>query len=219
MQIITIYSSENAVKAKGLTVVIDVFRAFSTACYVINNGAQKIITVADISLAYKLKKENPEYILMGEREGVKQPGFDYGNSPFEIKNVDFQNKIIIQTTTRGTQAINNTVKAEEIITGSFVNAQAVINYIEGENPKRLSLVCSSNKTKNNEDIMFAQYIKSQLKNKPLDFQKIKSNLQEYKNLFPKGDFESCLDLNRFNFILKAERKNNFISLKKILTRQ
>lgn len=44
MKIKTIYSYKNAYKARGLTVVIDVLRAFSTACFVINNGAKKIIS-------------------------------------------------------------------------------------------------------------------------------------------------------------------------------
>jgi 2-phosphosulfolactate phosphatase len=34
---------EGAKQAQGLTVIIDVFRAFSTACYVVRNGARQII--------------------------------------------------------------------------------------------------------------------------------------------------------------------------------
>ena len=49
---------EGAKQAAGLTVIIDVFRAFSAACYVFNNGANKIIPVGDLDLAYKLKEEN-----------------------------------------------------------------------------------------------------------------------------------------------------------------
>lgn len=58
---------EGARQAKGLTVVIDVFRAFSLACYVLDQGAKEIISVGDIKIAYKLKMNNPSLILMGER--------------------------------------------------------------------------------------------------------------------------------------------------------
>ena len=76
MRIEIIYSSENAGRAEGLTVVIDVLRAFTTACFVADNGAKSIIPVDDLDLAHRLKKENPDYILMGERHGVKQLGFE-----------------------------------------------------------------------------------------------------------------------------------------------
>ena len=83
---------EGAKQARGLTVIIDVFRAFSTACYVVRNGARQIIPVGDVDLAYKLREENPDYILMGERKGKMLAGFDYGNSPADIQNVDFSGK-------------------------------------------------------------------------------------------------------------------------------
>src|SRR3989304_3629795 len=130
---------EGAKKAEGLTVIIDVIRAFSLDCYLFKNGAEKIIPVGDINLARQLKKEHPDYILMGERNEQKPEGFDYGNSPTFIQNVDFTGKIVIQTTGAGTQGIVNAVKADEIITGSFVNAGAVAKYIKKQNPKKLSL--------------------------------------------------------------------------------
>ena len=47
--------------------VIDVFRAFTTACFVISNGAEKLIPIADINAAYDLKKRNPDYFNGGKR--------------------------------------------------------------------------------------------------------------------------------------------------------
>jgi 2-phosphosulfolactate phosphatase len=57
-------------------------------CYAFGNGAKNIIPVGDLELAYQLKEQNPSFRLIGERGGVKLPGFDYGNSPTEIENVD-----------------------------------------------------------------------------------------------------------------------------------
>lgn len=88
---------EGAKQARGLTVIIDVFRAFSTAGYAVRNGAVGIIPVGDVDLAYQLKEENPDYVLMGERKGKRLPGFDFGNSPTEIQSVDFAGKTIIQS--------------------------------------------------------------------------------------------------------------------------
>ena len=89
MNIKVLHLISGARLAEGLTVVIDVFRAFSTACYAINNGAREIIPVGDINRAYQLKAQNSDFILMGERGGKVQPGFDYGNSPTQIEAIDF----------------------------------------------------------------------------------------------------------------------------------
>ena len=79
MNIEILHLIEGAKKAEGLTVIIDVFRAFSTACYAVRNGAKEIIPVGDLKIAYQLKEENPNSVLIGERGGKIQPGFDFGN--------------------------------------------------------------------------------------------------------------------------------------------
>jgi 2-phosphosulfolactate phosphatase len=226
MKIEIIYSFQNANTAKGLAVIIDVFRAFSTACFVINNGAKMIIPVDDIGLAYNLKKENPDYILMGERHDIVPDGFDFGNSPAEIENVDFCDKTVIHTTSAGSQGISRAINAKEIITGSFVNTQAVIDYIKSNKHQIVSLVCTDASTPKNEDIMCAEYIKSHLRGKPLDFTKIKTHLINHPcasrflnntaGATRKRDFDLCLSLDRFNFVLKAEtQKNKLIYLKRV----
>ena len=72
---------EGARQARGLTVVIDVFRAFTVACYLADQRAKEIIPVGNIEIAYRLKEESPEIILVGERKERMPGGFDYGNSP------------------------------------------------------------------------------------------------------------------------------------------
>ena len=60
-----ITNDQNIHQAKDeLVVVIDVLRAFTTACYVMNNNPKDYIIVSDLSQAYELKKKNPDYILM-----------------------------------------------------------------------------------------------------------------------------------------------------------
>lgn len=228
MNISVFHTVEDAKKAKGLTVVIDVFRAFSTACYVFDNKAKTIIPVGNIAIAYKLKKENPDFILMGERNGVSQPGFDFGNSPFRIKDIDFSGKTVIHTTTAGTQGLVNAKQSEQIITGSFVNANAIVRYIKKLNPPFVSIVCTGTPDEYtmNEDALCAEYLKNALTDKPNNFEKIKADLHspEFSSWFfdpkiithPIEDFDLCLDLDRFDFVLKAEPyRNGLLCLKMI----
>lgn len=153
---------EGAKKAEGLTVIIDVFRAFSTACYVFNNGVNKIIPVGKLNTAYSLKEQDNSLILMGERAGKLLADFDYGNSPALIKDLDFSNKIVVHTTSAGTQGIVNAKNASQIITASFVNAQAVVNYIMKKQPSRVSLVCMgiAGVETADEDVLCALYLKN-----------------------------------------------------------
>jgi len=117
MQIRILHFADGARQAEGLTVVIDVFRAFSLACYLFQNGAKKIIPVGDMEEAYRLKSQHPEYILIGERNERKPEGFDYGNSPTQIEHISFAGKTLLHTTSAGTQGIVNARHAEEIQPG------------------------------------------------------------------------------------------------------
>lgn len=227
MKINIFYSIEGAKKARGITVVIDVFRAFSTACYLFSAGVKKIIPIADIELAYKLKQKNQQYILVGERDGKIQPGFDFGNSPWQIRKFDWKDKIVIHTTTAGTQGIIGAIHAKEVITGSFVNASAIMRYIKMKKTKNISLICTGTANEHiaNEDFLFAQYLKNALEGKENNFVNIKKFLKQegFAHRFfdpkydshPAQDFNLCMDLDKFDFILKAYgKKDGEIYLKK-----
>lgn len=158
---------EGAGKAEGLTVVIDVLRAFSLECYLFARGAKKILAVGKEETARRLKQEHPDYVLIGERGGVMLPGFDYGNSPFQTMDGDFAGKTIIHTTSAGTQglaAASTAPGADEILTGSLVNASAIARYIRRRNPDKVSLVAmgTAGKTSGAEDVLCAKYIRDLL---------------------------------------------------------
>jgi 2-phosphosulfolactate phosphatase len=213
MQIDILQLIEGAREATGLTVIIDVFRAFSTASYVFARGATSIIPVGDLDFAYELKEKNPELLLLGEREGQRPPGFDYGNSPAEIEAVDFTGRTIVQTTSAGTQGIANAYRAEQIITGSFVNAKAIVSYIRSKAPKRVCLVCMGQEAiePSDEDTLCAKLISDSLIAISTDFEQIRTYLRKYrtaakffdpeKTWAPEHDFDLCLHLDRFSFVL------------------
>ena len=226
MKIKIISSYHDAHQARGLTIVVDVLRAFTTSCFVFKNGASAIIPVSDIELAYKLVKNNPCFVSIGERKGLKLQGFNYGNSPAEIENIDMLDKTVIFTTSAGTQGIVKAINADTVITGAFVNAQAVVNYIKKQNPETVSFVITDNRYKDNEDFMYVNYIKSCLEGRPLNFEIIKKNLINHPTAegflrkpmtkFSKKDFYLSLALDCFDFVIKAKRDKNQISLEMLL---
>lgn len=206
---------DGAKKATGLTVVIDVFRAFTTACFIMNNGAEAIYPVGSVSEAFRLKSEIPDSLLVGERKEVIVPGFDYGNSPANIEHTDFSGKNIIHTTSAGTQGIVNAVNTDEIITASFVNANAVSRYIKLKNPKTVSIVCMGKAAlaPTEEDTWCAEYIKALVNGEDYC---IKKKLEELRYLegrrffkadnqqqCPERDFYLSTQTGIFDFVLKA----------------
>lgn len=227
MQIEILQLLEGAKKAKGLTVIIDVFRAFSTACYAFGNGIQRIYPVGDLDQAYAMKSQHPEYILVGERFEQKPEGFDFGNSPSQLLQGLLENKTMVHTTSSGTQGIANANGADQIITGSFVNAGAIVRYIRQQNPVTVSLVCMgySCQYPTDEDTLLAVYVKNELLGIPNDFQAMVQQIKtgdgarffapEKQQWAPMADFDLCLSLNRFNFVLKVEKENELNYLRKI----
>ncbi|MCI8290856.1 MAG: 2-phosphosulfolactate phosphatase [Clostridia bacterium] len=219
----------NPKEASGIAVIIDVFRAFSVEPYIINNGAKKLIPVGNKEIAYNLKEKNKEYVLIGERNGVKLPGFDYGNSPTQIENINFEGKVVIHTTSCGTQGIVNAINADEIITGSFVNASAIVKYIKQSSLKDVSLVSLARPGEEPfpEDQLFAEYIKALLENKTVN--NLEERITELKNtsgakffdismqeVFPKKDFYLCTEIDKFDFILKVEKdRDGSLFIKKV----
>lgn len=208
---------EGARRARGLTVVIDVFRAFTVECYAFAAGAKEILAVGDVETAYRLKREDPYLLLIGERGGMKCPGFDCGNSPSELGRLDLRGRTIVHTTSAGTQGIVSAEKADEILAGSLVNARAIADYIRVQAPKRVSLVCMglAGRTETEEDTLCAKYIQALLNHERPD---ITAEIDDLRNTsgrkffdpmrqtaFPQPDFELSAQLNRFNFVLAVER--------------
>ncbi len=221
---------EGAKKAQGLTVIIDVFRAFSLECYLFEKGARKIYPIGKIEDAFAMKKEHPDYVLLGERGGAKVEGCDFGNSPSQIRDFDVSGKTIIHTTSAGTQGIVNAAAAgaQEIITGSLVNADAVVRYIRSRNPEEVSIVAMGKAGLSSaaEDVLCAEYLKARLENKDLSGREDMSGgaalaqLREKaaamkdgdgahffnpatQEIFPEEDFYMCTQCCRFDFVIRV----------------
>jgi len=209
---------EGAQKAKGVAVIIDVFRAFSVACYASDAGAVRIIATGSPEDAFLLKSKYKNSLLVGERDEKKIIGFDLGNSPTEIIKNDLQGKTIIQTTTSGTKGLVSAINADVILTGSLVNLSAIIKYIKVLNPEYISLVAMGYRATQSaeEDLLCAELISSGLRDEPGNSENAISNLQnssgkrffisENIDFSPPTDFFLCTMIDRFNFVLKAETR-------------
>ena len=207
---------EGAKAAKGLTVIIDVFRAMTVEAYVIQNGAADLIPIGSVEDAYAYRDAHPGTLLMGERGGAICPGFDFGNSPSQVKDFDFTGKTVVHTTSAGTQGVANATGASEMLTGSLVNAKAIAEYIKQSGAEDVSLVCMglAGIEPTREDTLCAEYIKALVEGTPIDLQ---AGIEECKQgdgakffdpndtIFPEEDFWLSVEADKFDFVLHVEQ--------------
>jgi len=146
-----------------LVVVIDIFRATSSICYGIENGAEAIIPVSEIEECVAYQEKHPDYLLAAERDGKVVSGFDFGNSPFSYTKEKVAGKTVVLTTTNGTHALHLSRSAKKIIIGSFLNLTAVCDWLKTQQ-ENILLVCAGWKNNFNlEDTLFAGAVVEQLK--------------------------------------------------------
>ncbi|MBN2219719.1 MAG: 2-phosphosulfolactate phosphatase [Kosmotogaceae bacterium] len=128
-------------ESTDLAVVVDVLRASSTITTALQLGAKKVIPVSNVERAMKERSRSPEVVLMGERETMKIPGFDLGNSPVELSEAFVKGKEVVMTTTNGTVAALRSRRAKRVIVASFLNLESIARLIEREKG-RVEIQCS-----------------------------------------------------------------------------
>lgn len=133
---------EKLVEGKTV-VVIDVLRATTVMITALNNGAKAVVPVITPEDAFVKKQAIGRVVLLGgERHAEPICGFDYGNSPLSYTPDVVNGKTLVMTTTNGTLAINNSLAADELLVGAFINSHALAEYLE--NKTDLVIVCSGN---------------------------------------------------------------------------
>ncbi|MBE7000122.1 MAG: 2-phosphosulfolactate phosphatase, partial [Ruminococcaceae bacterium] len=166
------------------------------------------------SLARRLKEENPDVILAGERRGKILPGFDMGNSPAQAEALEVVGETVIHTTSAGTQGIANAIHADEILGGSLVTARAIADYIRTSGATEVSLVAMGLDavSETEEDTLCADYIRALLEGRELDMESEVEKLKTtsgakffdpaQSDVFPEDDFHMCVAVDKFDFVLR-----------------
>lgn len=137
--------------AGAAVVVIDVLRASTTIVHALEAGAREIVPCLEVDDARQFARSTPgdDVLLGGEREGLPIEGFDLGNSPDEYTRDRVVGKTIAFTTTNGTRAIRHARMAARLFIGAFVNAEAVVNRLLGED--EVHLLCAGTRGEVGED--------------------------------------------------------------------
>lgn len=143
-----------------IVVVVDIFRATSSMCAALNNGATSIIPVATVEEAKAYKEKG--YLVGGERNVVKFEFGDFGNTPSEYSRDKVEGHDVVISTTNGTHAIDMAEDCSCLVIGSFSNLSQVVNFCL-EQKKDVLVLCAGWKDKFNlEDTLFGGALVEQL---------------------------------------------------------
>ena len=111
----------------GRTVfVVDILRATTTICAALHHGATAVIPCATPEKAREKARGVPGAVLAGERDCVRIPGFDLGNSPGEMGPRAVKGRVVVLCTTNGTGALAAAASAAQCFVLAAANFSVTV---------------------------------------------------------------------------------------------
>ncbi len=223
MEIALLSLTDGAARAKGLTVIIDVFRAVATACHVLERHPCEYLFVESSQAATRLLQAARDPILIGKPELGADLCYDIPNSPTRARGLHIAGRTVLHRTGAGAQGILVARQAEDVVIGSFVNADAIVRYIRLRRPAVVSLVAMGHEgsVACPADELCAAFLLALLENRPFDLvpqvNALRVTSGSYffgaaQDEYPQEDFAHCLELSRFPFVPRAELLGDYARL-------
>lgn len=217
---------QGAREAAGTTIIIDVFRAFTSAAVAFDRGATQIILVAEIEEALALRRQGAGELCMGEVDGSKPAGFDFGNSPYELSQAELAGKTLIQSTRAGTVGASAATAAEALYLGSFVIAAATARAVLQNAPPLVTIVAMGHaaRQRTDEDEQCALYLRNLLQGRRPDPEAVRQlvlvsqEAQKYDDptqpQFHPQDRTLALSIDRYPFAIRVRREDGLLVARK-----
>jgi 2-phosphosulfolactate phosphatase len=220
--------AEGAREASGLAVVIDVFRAFTSEPLLYAMGAAEVLLEGDVERCLSMRGDA---ILVGEVNERPIDGFDFTNSPAHIvaagPHVFAGRRVVHRSTSGVTGALAALARCDEVLLGAYVTAGACARHILARQPKAVSIVAMGirSSTPAPEDERCGDYIESLISGRPYDHLAAVSEIlcHETAQKFLRGDRAElpredpiyCLQRDLFPFVLRAERRGEWVAAVRI----
>lgn len=197
-----------AAAARGVVIVIDVFRACSLIAHALAAGAARVLPVEGVEEARSRKAAHPDWLLAGERHAKPLPGFDCGNSPTEVLRRALAGRTLIHTTHAGTQGLVAAARgATRVFTGAFVNAAATVEAVRALRVDEVTIVAMGHEARERciEDDLCRELLHARLVGGPFDTDGLAARLRAAPaaakffdpaaDWAPEGDFALCVALD------------------------
>lgn len=210
---------------KGYTihVIVDVFRAFSTAASILQARPKAyILTNSCTHIRMLPSPSHPATILVGKPEANSTLRYTTPNSPTLIAQLPLANRTVYHRTTAGATGVLASKDADIVLCVGFNNLQATANYIKSFVDYKLVIKPMGHEanTPALEDDLCAAYLAQLLQQPHVDFhlpiQQFKADSGRYffqnNPAYPQEDFACCLQINSHNFAIKADVREAYAHL-------
>ena len=168
---------------------------------------------------------------MGEVDGRRPDGFDYGNSPYEASSVDFAGKNVVQSTRAGTvgTAAAGAAGCDPIYVTSFVVAGATAQALLAEDPppERVTILAMGDQgvNRSDEDEYCALYLRNRLEGRNPDPEALRKLIMAggaTQKFFDDGqpqfhprDVGLALEVDRYPFAMRVTREDGLLVARKV----
>jgi 2-phosphosulfolactate phosphatase len=211
-----------AARARGTTIVIDVFRAFTTAAVALARGARQIVLTAEVEDALALRRAGVVDLCMGEVGGARPDGFDFGNSPDELTSADVVGRTIAQSTRAGTVGICTVPRGVPIYAASLLTARATALAVRAAAPSDVTIVAMGleGRERSDEDELCAMYIRNLLEGRQPDRIAVAALVRAGKEAgkfgdparphFRREDLEIAVRIDTYDFAVPVSREDGLL---------
>lgn len=213
---------EGARRARGVVVIVDVFRAFTTAAVAFAREAERIIIVPEVDEALRFRDRGLGDICVGEVNGIRPERFDFGNSPYELMQAQLRGKVVILSTRAGTVGVAATSDTSEIYAGSFVVAGATARVIREEKPAKVTIVAMgwNAAVRTDEDELCALYLRNLLQGRQPDREAVRKLVLAGGEVakfhdpsqphFHPEDLEIALEIDKYDFSVRIFKEGGLL---------
>lgn len=216
-------STKKFVPVGSSLVVIDAFRAATTACHVLRRWPQRYLLVADSGVAARLASQWPDSLLIGKPEIGATFTYDVPNSPTRVGQVDIEGRTVIHRTSAGAVGILRGGAIDAVFLAGFINAKATSRAISGTSP-RLVPMGHEGTTPSLEDNLAARCIAAHLGGPTFTLEEHLAELRagpgryffgEDQAQYPASDFELCVAIDAFDFAIRADLQGDYARLRRV----
>ncbi len=203
--------------------MVDAFRAFATACVVLAQSPVNYFVVSDSGTASRLASRYPNRILIGKPEVGASLAYDLPNSPSRASKMELSGRTVIHRTAAGAGGVLLARRSSCVLAAGFGNVRATAGYIQQLAPCAVTIVAIGHEgqTPALEDDLCAECIAAAICDKAFDLSPYQSALREGPGRYlvggscdeyPKADFAMCIDVDRYDFAIRANLHSGYASL-------
>lgn len=227
MRVVHSEGVSGAAAARGLVVVIDVFRAFTVSATALGEGALECRLTTDVEEALALQARIPGSIVSAEVEGYPVPGAPISNSPSQVLEAGLSGRVLVQRSSDGTRgAVAAFAGGGPVFAGALVVAAATAEQIRRLAPAQVTLVAMGTPRGHCEDRACAEVLEALLTGSPIpdlelllrpvlaDERCRKVRAGQWPG-FPEQDLDLCTRLDRYDFAMPLSRDRLGIRLTRV----